>query len=67
MKKQVSQNKHRHQWEDHCDCEYCNLEVCVKCGEERDRTDTWRPNSNTKVTQTIHSDGISQLIEKDLK
>lgn len=31
------EKKHRHQWTDHCDCEYCELEMCLKCGEERDR------------------------------
>jgi len=56
--------KHRHQWQDHCDCEYCNLEACF-CGEERDRKDVWRPNSKTKVTQVIHQDGISQLVERN--
>lgn len=56
--------KHKHQWQDHCDCEYCNLEMCLSCGDERDRKDVWRPNSKTKVTQTLHIDGISQLIER---
>lgn len=55
--------KHRHSWADHCDCDYCNLEQCVTCGEERDRKDVWRPNSKTKVNQIVHSDGISQLVE----
>lgn len=27
--------KHIHSWGEHCDCEYCQLEVCYKCGEER--------------------------------
>ena len=25
-----------HIWECHCDCEYCYLEVCIKCGEQRE-------------------------------
>jgi len=29
--------KHRHKWDDHCDCEYCELEVCLKCGDERQK------------------------------
>lgn len=32
--------KHYHKWEDHCDCEYCSLLVCLKCGEERDASET---------------------------
>lgn len=56
---------HHHKWEDHCDCEYCNLEVCLSCGEEREhpKSRIFRPNSRMKVTQTTHSDGISQMSE----
>ena len=27
--------KHRHKWDDHCDCEYCELLVCINCGDEK--------------------------------
>lgn len=32
---QLTESKtHRHRWEDHCDCEYCLLKMCLKCGQE---------------------------------
>jgi len=31
------EKKHRHKWEDHCDCEYCELKVCLKCGDEKQK------------------------------
>lgn len=34
-RKQKQQKVHRHKWNDHCDCEYCELEECLKCGEQR--------------------------------
>ncbi len=34
--KKIVKKVHRHKWIDHCDCEYCQIESCVKCGEERD-------------------------------
>lgn len=35
--KQTTEKKHIHKWDDHCDCEYCTLEVCINCGQEREK------------------------------
>ena len=34
--KPEKKKKHRHYWKGHCDCEYCDVVICYKCGEEKD-------------------------------